>query len=157
MGGFGDSGSFAYLAVVFLDVLRGRANPTDAIYEHESGLKIIPASLKTDDLAEARIEKLYTVMLNLLGRADIILIDAAAGLGKEALSAINVADELIIVTNPEMPAVTDRQKNAACMAYAIKKGERPMSAAKTDEVRYMVESMTLEELKDFCEQPVKAK
>ncbi len=56
-----------------------------------------------------------------------------------------------------MPAVTDRQKNAACMAYAIKKGERPMSAAKTDEVRYMVESMTLEELKDFCEQPVKAK
>jgi len=98
-----------FYPVTLHDVLKG-ANPRDAIYEHESGLKIIPASLKTDDLAESRVEHLHRVMLNLLGMADIIIIDAAAGLGKEALSAINVADEIIVVTNPEMPAVTDALK-----------------------------------------------
>ncbi len=99
-----------FYPITIHDVLRGNADPTEAIYEHESGLKIIPASLKTDELAETGIEKLYSVMLNLLGRADIIIIDAAAGLGKEALSAINVADEIIVVTNPELPAVTDALK-----------------------------------------------
>jgi len=99
-----------FYPITIHDVLRGDADPVEAIYTHPTGLKIIPASLKTDDLAETNVEKLYQVMLNLLGRADIIIIDAAAGLGKEALSAIHVADEIIVVTNPELPAVTDALK-----------------------------------------------
>lgn len=99
-----------FYPVTIHDVLRGEADPSEAIYYHESGLKIIPASLKADDLAENGIERLHQIMLNLLGRADIIIIDAAAGLGKEALSAINVADEIVVVTNPELPAVTDALK-----------------------------------------------
>jgi septum site-determining protein MinD len=39
-----------------------------------------------------------------------IIIDCAAGLGNEAMSAIKMADELILVTNPEMPAITDALK-----------------------------------------------
>jgi septum site-determining protein MinD len=42
--------------------------------------------------------------------ADYIIIDSAAGLGKEATSVLDVADELIIVTNPEIPAITDALK-----------------------------------------------
>ncbi len=99
-----------FYPVTIHDVLKGRADPMEAVYQHPSGLKIIPASLKTDELAETNVENLHRVMLNLLGRADIIIIDAAAGLGKEALSAINVADEIIVVTNPELPAVTDALK-----------------------------------------------
>ncbi len=99
-----------FYPITLHDVLRGDADSSQAIYEHPSGLKIVPASLKTDDLVETNIEKLNRVMLNLLGRADIIIIDAAAGLGKEALSAVNVADEIIVVTNPELPAVTDALK-----------------------------------------------
>ena len=56
-----------------------------------------------------------------------------------------------------MPAVSERQRRTACLALAIKRGERPRSSAKTDEAGYMVDSMSEEELKDFCEQPVKAK
>jgi len=99
-----------FYPVTLHDVLKGNANANEAIYTHSSGLRIIPASLKTDDLAENNIEKLNKVLLNLLGKADIIIIDAAAGLGKEALAAVNVADEIIVVTNPELPAVTDALK-----------------------------------------------
>jgi len=39
--------------------------------------------------------------------ADYIIYDSAAGLGEEAIAALDAGDELIIVTNPEIPAVTD--------------------------------------------------
>ena len=56
-------------------------------------------------------------MLDLLGVNDIVILDAAAGLGKEALAAMESADEVLIVTTPELPAVTDALK-------AIKLGEQ---------------------------------
>ena len=42
--------------------------------------------------------------------SDYIFVDSAAGLGVEAMSVIDMADELIIVTNPEIPAITDALK-----------------------------------------------
>ena len=44
--------------------------------------------------------------------ADIVIVDSAAGLGNEAMGAVSMADEIIIVTNPEMPAITDALKTA---------------------------------------------
>ena len=44
--------------------------------------------------------------------ADIVIFDCAAGLGNEALAAMEAADEVIIVTNPEIPAVTDALKTS---------------------------------------------
>ena len=49
-----------------------------------------------------------------------IIVDCSAGLGNEASSAIALADELIIVTNPEMPAITDALK-AVKIAEEMKK------------------------------------
>ena len=139
-----------FYPVTLHDVLRGHADPTEAIYEHESGLKVIPASLKTDELAEVGIEKLYSVMLNLLGRADIIIIDAAAGLGKEALSAINVADEIIVVTNPELPAVTDALKT-------IKIAEQfgtPIMGVVVNRYRGLKHEMSKEDVQHMLERPI---
>jgi septum site-determining protein MinD len=36
--------------------------------------------------------------------------DSAAGLGREAISALSASDEVIIVTNPDLPSVTDALK-----------------------------------------------
>ena len=54
-----------------------------------------------------------------------------------------------------MPATSDRQKRAACVAYAIKKGDTPRDYAKSKEILGMVDSMSLGQLKDYCKQPVK--
>ena len=50
----------------------------------------------------------------------IVVVDSAAGLCNEARSAIELADELIIVTNPELPAITDALKTIK-MAESMKK------------------------------------
>ena len=42
--------------------------------------------------------------------ADYVIIDCAAGLGHDATEIIKLADELILVSNPEMPAITDALK-----------------------------------------------
>ena len=39
-----------------------------------------------------------------------MILDASAGLGREALAAMESSDELIVVTNPELPSVTDALK-----------------------------------------------
>ena len=55
--------------------------------------------------------------------AEYVIVDCAAGLGNEATCAIELADEVIIVTNPEMPAITDALK-AVKFAEQLKKPVR---------------------------------
>lgn len=91
-------------------VLAGKNKIAEAVYEHYSGMKIVPASISLDDLKDAKLEKLSSIATQLKKKYDFIICDSAAGLGKEATTAISIADDLIVVTNPELPAVTDALK-----------------------------------------------
>lgn len=91
-------------------VLNNQAKIEDAIYEHESGTKIIPASLALKETEKIDYKKISEMTKKLRKISDHIFIDSAAGLGEEAKSAIASADEIIIITNPEMSAVTDALK-----------------------------------------------
>jgi len=91
-------------------VLSGKARAYDAIYEHESGTKIVPSSLSVKDLKRINHYRLKDVGKKLKKVADYVIYDSAAGLGSEALASFVAADEIIIVTNPEIPAVTDALK-----------------------------------------------
>lgn len=104
--------------VTLHDVLKGTAKMKDAIYEHESGLRVIPAGISLKDMRGVDPRQLPNALLDLLGEADIILLDVAAGLGKEALAAMESADEMLLITNPEVPSVTDALK-AARLAQQI--------------------------------------
>ncbi len=92
------------------DVLKGKNSLTDAVYLHHSGIKIVPAGLSLNDLRNVSPEKLKNVMPTLDGLTDVVILDGSAGLGRETLSIMNSVDELIIITNPELPAVTDALK-----------------------------------------------
>ena len=91
-------------------VLLKKADPIEAVYEHESGIKIIPSSLSIRELKRVRHARLSEYKDDFKQISDYVIVDSAAGLGEEAISAIKMADELIVVTNPEMPAVTDALK-----------------------------------------------
>jgi len=93
-------------------VLLGKAKIADAIYEHESGTKIIPSSLSINELRRLNQHKLKDVGRKLRKISDVVIYDSAAGLGDEAVAAIQSADQLVIVTNPEIPAVTDALKTS---------------------------------------------
>ncbi len=92
------------------DVLRGDAHITEAMYIHNSGLRVVPAGLSIDDLVDTSPENLSDVLLDAVGEPDFVLVDSAAGLGNESISAIEASDEVLVVTNPNLPAVTDALK-----------------------------------------------
>lgn len=91
-------------------VLRGKADIEDAIYEHSSGTKIVPASLSVKEIAKFNAKKLPDVAKKLKKYADFVIFDSAAGFGEEVLAVYEAGEEIIIVTNPEMPSVTDALK-----------------------------------------------
>jgi septum site-determining protein MinD len=82
---------------------------------------VIPGSLKVNSLKPDDMAALPEVTMNLLGRADFILVDCAAGLGREALVAIKAGDEIVVVTNPDLPSVTNALKT---VKVAKKLGKR---------------------------------
>jgi len=92
------------------DVLKGRVAITDAIYRHSSGLRVIPAGISLEDLRGVDPKELSTHLLDLVGIVDHILLDASAGLGREAIAAQESADETLLITTPDMPSVTDALK-----------------------------------------------
>ncbi len=92
------------------EVLKGDVALNDAIYIHPLGFKLLPGSLSIRSFAEINSRKLKKLFLDLREMCDYVIIDSAAGLGNESISILKNADEIIIVTNPELPAVTDAFK-----------------------------------------------
>ena len=131
-------------------VLNGKADLVDAIYEHESGAKIIPASLSIKDLKDIDERSLLKVVKDLKKISDIVIFDSAAGLGDEAKVALSIADEVIIVTNPEMPAVTDALKTAK---VAEQMGKNILGVVIT-RVRENKSEMSLENVQEMLELPI---
>lgn len=101
-------------------VLRGKAEPFEAVYEHESGVKVIPSSLSIKELKKVEPEKMKNFKKDFKKVSDYIILDSSAGLGNEAISSIKTADEIILVTNPEIAAITDALKTIK-LAESMKK------------------------------------
>lgn len=91
-------------------VLQGKNRIEEAMYSHPTGTKIIPAGISLDDIRNTNPEGLGKALKTLEGSTDIVIIDGAAGLGREALATITAADELIVITNPEITSLTDALK-----------------------------------------------
>lgn len=131
-------------------VLNQRAEIEEAIYEHNSGMKIIPASLSINELKKTRPEKLKDIKKDFDEISQIVLVDSAAGLGNEAQSAIEMADEIIIITNPEMPAITDALK---AIKFAEQKKKKVLGVIITRVRKDRVE-MSPEVVKEMLEIPI---
>lgn len=131
-------------------ILQKKAHPYEAVYTHESGIKIIPSSLSVKELKKLKIDKLKNFKKDFQNLAEIVILDCSAGLGKEALAAMEVADEIILVSNPEMPAITDALKTIK-VADSIKK---PVSGVIMTRVRKNNYELSPETVKEMLEIPV---
>lgn len=90
--------------------LKGKVEIEETIYEHHTGTKVILSSLTLDKISEALIKKVPFIVRRLRDLFDYIIIDSAPGFSEEVVSSIEAGDEIIVVTNPELPAVTDALK-----------------------------------------------
>lgn len=131
-------------------VINNEAKVEEAIYEHESGTKIMPASLSIGELNKIDHSKLSDVAKKLRKIADIIILDSSAGLGEEAKSAIKAADEVIIITNPETSAVTDALKTIK-LAESMDKKVMGVIVTRYEGKKW---EMDLPTIKDMLEIPI---
>lgn len=131
-------------------VLAGKRRIYEAVYQHYSGLKLVASSISLKALKNINLEKLPRAIKDLKKISDIIVIDAAAGLGKEALFALENADEVIVVTNPEMPAVTDALKTIR-LAEQLNKNVLGVLVTK---VRKDNKEMKIRDIANLLERPI---
>ena len=96
--------------VTLHEVLAGKASVDDAIYEGPNGLKVVPSGISLQGFQNADPEKMKDVMRDLIGRSDFLLIDAPAGISKDGVVALAIADEVILVVNPELSSMADALK-----------------------------------------------
>lgn len=92
------------------DVLAGEAGIKDAVYDGPAGVKVIPAGISLDGLKKADPEKLDEALNELLKTTEILIIDAPSGLGRSVVTALSAGQELLLVVNPEISAMSDALK-----------------------------------------------
>ncbi|KDE54383.1 cell division ATPase MinD [Methanoculleus sp. MH98A] len=92
------------------EVLAGAASIQDAMYEGPYGLKVVPCGLSLQGFQNANPERLRDVMCDLTDRCDFLLLDAPAGIGMDGVVPLTVADEVLLVVNPEISSIVDALK-----------------------------------------------
>lgn len=127
-----------------------RKNLKNAIYDHPSGLKIIPGDLGVNKLNNLKIDKLKTVLADIEGLFDYVIIDGAAGLGKEAINALDASDKALIITNAEMAAVTDALKTV----HVAKKMRKQILGVVLTRFKNDGMDMRIKDIENLLEYPV---
>ena len=113
-----------YHPVTLNQVLKDEAKITDAMYDY-SKVRVIPASLDLHELKGVDMIKLKDAISEL--SADIVLLDSAPGLGREAISTIRASNEILFVTTPFIPSTLDmvrcneliKQLNIGCLGVVL--------------------------------------
>jgi len=131
-------------------VLSENAKLEDSIYEHESGTKIIPSSLSLKEAEKINYKKIPEVTKKLKKITNHVLIDSSAGLGQETKAVISAADEIIIITNPEMAAVTDALKTIKISEEM----KRPIKGIIITRYRNTKAEMSIQNIQDMLEKDI---
>jgi septum site-determining protein MinD len=139
-------------SVTLHEVLSGEAEIEEAIYEGPSGVRVVPAGISLEGIRNVNVNRLEDALTKLMEDTDILLIDAPAGLEKDALAALASADELLLVTNPEVPAISDALKTKI---IASKLGVNILGVVINRE-QYDKTFLTVEEIETILEVPVLA-
>ena len=105
-----------------------------------------------EGIRNVNVNRLEDALTKLMEDTDILLIDAPAGLEKDALAALASADELLLVTNPEVPAISDALKTKI---IASKLGVNILGVVINRE-QYDKTFLTVEEIETILEVPVLA-
>ncbi len=131
------------------NVLKDEIDLEEAVLEHSSGIKLLTCSLSLADLV-SNYERAFELVKKLKNKADFVFIDAAAGLGNEARSAMIVSDYIIVVTNPELASAVDALR-VVRLARAF---EIPVLGVIVNKVNYAMPQLPVEEIEGIVEAPV---
>lgn len=96
--------------ITLQDVLSGEANLQDALYDVTENAKFVPAGITPSQFRRADPEKLGKIISDLTDKADFIILDCPAGVGRDTLACLSSCKETILVVMPEPMSATDAYK-----------------------------------------------
>lgn len=83
---------------------------SEAVY-HRHGMDIVPCGTSLDAFSDANPDRLQAVIADLAEQTDVLLLDSPATLGsRNAVLPIVIADRIVLVVQPTIPAITDGLK-----------------------------------------------
>ncbi|MFQ6063260.1 MAG: cell division ATPase MinD [Methanosarcinales archaeon] len=97
-------------SITLHEVLAGKADIKKAIYNGPGGVKVVPSGISLQGFQNADPDKLQSVMIDLIEGIDFMIIDAPAGISKDGVIPLAIADSVILVVNPELSSMADALK-----------------------------------------------
>lgn len=109
----------------FIDVINGAARLNQALIRDKrvEGLYVLPTS-QTRDKDALKMEGVEEVMEELRRDFDYIICDSPAGIEHGAQAALYLADEALVVTNPEVSSVRDSDRMIGILTSKSRRAER---------------------------------
>jgi septum site-determining protein MinD len=99
--------------VTLFDVLKGKATLDQALYKNY-GVEVLPTGFRFEEVQEmlgsVSREKVEEIISELLNRAEILLLDAAAGIQETSLLLLAAAREALPVSTPSYASLVDVYK-----------------------------------------------
>jgi len=148
MSGLGLQLGMYYFPLSLNDILKGEGDLFEALYIHSSGLRIIPASLSIENTSTSNLKRvLEDPFLN----NNIVLIDSPPGFEKNSLSVLKACPEILIVTIPEIPAITEALK---VIAVTEKMSSTPIGIVVNMYRQRKQNQINLKEIQAICGLPI---
>ncbi|HET7226854.1 MAG TPA: MinD/ParA family protein [Candidatus Eisenbacteria bacterium] len=91
-------------------VLAGERTLEEVVVSGPAGLKLVPAASGTPELTElddVRREALWRGLSQLETDVDLLIVDNASGVSRQVTAFCLAADDVVVVTTPELPAFSD--------------------------------------------------
>lgn len=92
------------------DVIAGDHAVTNAVYQHTSGVKVVPGEPSTASPKAADPHRFQQTITDLHLHADYIIVDGTAELSDNADALIDHSDEVLLVTTPERATVSNTRR-----------------------------------------------
>jgi septum site-determining protein MinD len=96
--------------VTLNNLLSGEGKIEQAICIGPAGLKVVPCSMSLNKVREARLERLKKVVEKLAEKTDFLLVDSPSGMDNDSITALTLAQEVILVVNPDFVSVFEAIK-----------------------------------------------
>lgn len=134
------------------DILKDPEKLPKGIYIHSEGIKILPGKLQIERWEDVDLSNLNKIINSL--NADFVVLDSAAGLGREALASLSLATDVLVITNPELPTLIDALKvikvaenlNKNILGIALNRVGRSKKEIKKDYVERLLGYKVLAEI-----------
>lgn len=96
--------------VTLHDVLAGGVKLSDAISIGQEGMRVVSSGVSLEGIQKAKLERLKKVVNELSKKFEFLLVDGPSGLDRDAITAISIAQEVILVVTPDIASLSNAFK-----------------------------------------------